>query len=57
MPKSASRDDHAVKGRGHNFEKHQKVEGWADIATLGFIVALGLVMIVGLVTASGTVTW
>lgn len=57
MPKLASRDDHAVKGQGHNFEKHEKAEGSVDIATLGFIVALGLVMVVGLVTASGNVTW
>jgi hypothetical protein len=53
----AGRDDGAVKGAGHRFEKHEKAEGWVDLATLGFIVALGLVMVVGLLTASGSVTW
>jgi hypothetical protein len=53
----AGRQTNALKGDGHKFEKHEKAEGWADIATLGFIIALGLVMVVGLVTASGNVTW
>jgi hypothetical protein len=53
----ADRDAAAHKGDGHKFEKHQKVEGWVDLATLGFIIILGLVMVVGLVTASGNVTW
>jgi hypothetical protein len=47
----------AQKGDGHKFEKHQRAEGWVDMATLGFVVILGLVMVVGLVTASGNVTW
>ena len=53
----AGRQTGALKGDGHKFEKHEKAEGWADIATLGFIIALGLVMVVGLITASGNVTW
>ena len=53
----AGRDVGAHKGDGHKFEKHEKAEGWADMATLGFIIILGLVMVVGLVTASGNVTW
>lgn len=54
----AGRDgDARIKGAGHKFEKHEKAEGWADMATLGLIVALGLVMVIGLVTASGNVTW
>jgi hypothetical protein len=59
MRKSMSgRDDAAAhSGDGHKFEKHERAEGWADMATLGLIVALGLVMVIGLVTASGNVTW
>jgi hypothetical protein len=53
----AGRDDSATRGAGHKFEKHEKAEGWVDLATLAFIVALGLVMVVGLLTASGNVTW
>lgn len=37
--------------------KLEKTSTWADLATLGFIVALGLIMVIGLVTASGNVTW
>ena len=57
VPKVAHKDGRAVKGEGHKFEKHERAEGWVDLATLGFIVALGLAMLVGLVTASGSVTW
>jgi hypothetical protein len=53
----AGRDGEAHKGDGRKFEKHERAEGWADMATLGLIVALGLVMVIGLVTASGNVTW
>ena len=45
-------------GHHHGGEKlARKTEGWADIATLGFIFALGIVMVVGLITASGNVSW
>jgi hypothetical protein len=51
------RDGVSHSGEGHKFEKHERAEGWADMATLGLIVVLGLVMVIGLVTASGNVTW
>jgi hypothetical protein len=54
---TAGRDEGSLRGSGHKFEKHERAEGWVDLATLGFIVALGLVMVVGLLTASGSVTW
>lgn len=57
MRKSMAGRDDSARGTGHKFEKHEKAEGWVDLATLGFIVALGLVMVVGLLTASGSVTW
>jgi hypothetical protein len=59
MRKSTAEREAAAdhRGDGHKFEKHEKAEGWADMATLGFIIALGLVMVVGLMTASGNVTW
>lgn len=38
-------------------DRFQKVEGFADLLTLGLIVALGIAMVIGLVTASGSVTW
>ncbi len=43
----------------HHPQRHrlQKLEGAADMMTLGFIVALGIVMLVGLLTASGQVSW
>jgi hypothetical protein len=37
----------------HKHQRLQKVEGAADLLTIGFIVVLGLAMVVGLVTASG----
>lgn len=41
----------------HRRHRLQKIEGMADIMTLGVIVALGIAMVVGLITASGNVTW
>jgi len=41
----------------HKRHRLQKIEGVADMMTLGVIVALGIAMVVGLVTASGHVTW
>ena len=45
---------HPAHPRRHRL---QKIEGIADLLTLGLIVALGIAMVVGLVTASGSVTW
>ena len=44
----------------HHHHKHhrlEKVEGAADMLTIGFVVVLGLAMVIGLLTASGNVTW
>lgn len=46
--------DHSTHSRR---DRLQKVEGFADLLTLGLIVALGIAMVIGLITASGSVTW
>jgi hypothetical protein len=46
--------EHAHHPNRHRLEK---IEGLADLMTIGLIVALGLAMVIGLVTASGDVRW